>query len=80
MKTIKNKIVCGLLCLSAIICVGAGLSLQLKSSVRAATNNNVSVNTLGVLQWEEVDGATSYTVSSIYGELTTESNKANGQP
>lgn len=77
MKTIKNKIICGILGLSAMLCIGGGISVYTQSSVVASANSNPTVNTLGVLQWAETNGAVSYKVSSAYGEFTVENNEAN---
>ena len=71
----KSKMICGLLALSAL-CVGAG-ALNFQKPTSASAVDGFTVNRIGDLEWNAVDGATSYKVSSIYGEFTVIDNKAN---
>lgn len=72
----KNKAIFGLLGLTAV-CVGLGAFNLTKPNVSASAVEGLSVNRLGDLEWNAVDGATSYKVSSSYGEFTVSENKAN---
>lgn len=74
---IKNKILSGILALSAVACVSLGIAFQSDNNVTASAVSGLSVNTLGYLEWTAVDGATSYEVSSAYGTLTTTDTKVN---
>ena len=74
---IKNKILSGILALSAVACVSLGIAFQSDNNVTASAVSGLSVNALGDLQWTAVDGATSYEVSSAYGTLTTTDTKVN---
>ena len=74
---IKNKILSGILAISAVACVSLGIAFQSDNNVTASAVSGLSVNTLGYLEWTAVDGATSYEVSSAYGTVTTTDTKVN---
>ena len=78
MKTKSKKTLSGILAVSAVACLSLGFAFQNNAdAVTASAEDSVSVNTLGFLEWEETTGATSYKVSSAYGEFATEEPRAN---
>ena len=78
----KNKILSGILALSAIACVSLGIAFQSNDGITASAVSGMSVNTLGYLEWTAETGVTSYEVTSsrdgeTYGTVTTTEAKVN---
>lgn len=77
MKAETKKVVNVVFGLTAVACCALGMAFQGANDTLKASAEGMSVNMLGYLEWAEVDGATSYKVSSVYGDFTVTENKAN---